>query len=551
MTVPVAPGDVLADRYRVERLLGQGGMGVVVSAEHVQLGERVAVKFLLPEAAKAPDVVARFRREARAAARIRSVHVARVTDVGVLASGSPCLVMEYLEGQDLAQVLRERGPLPVVEAVGYVLQACIGVGEAHALGIVHRDIKPSNLFLARLPNRRSIVKVLDFGIAKHAGDAQAANLTSTFSALGSAAYMSPEQIRMAKGVDARTDVWSLGIVLFELLTGRVPFDGESVTAIAAAITADPAASLRALRPDAPVELEQALARCLEKRREQRIQSVAELAGQLAPFGGAAAGALAARAAEAVLSSTAASPTDASSPSSGSASAPLVGPIPARPPLASDPSLLAKTTPAAPPRTLLGVGLRSGPAQRSGAPPGLVSAAAPAAATVTTHRPWARTAFTRKSTLMWGAIGAGVTFGIVVLATIGVVGWRARHGQAAAEGSTAVGLASGHEAPSVVSAPPVASEGAARDADAGREREAVAAVGAAGSETGANVTAASGKGNKSSGGGKTWTGGASTKAANPSTTKPAPKPAAGGGTLINKTLSGQATGGTAKKKPFQH
>ena len=285
MASPLKPGDVLAGRYRIEKVLGEGGMGVVLAAQHLVLGERVAVKLLLPEAAKIEGVVARFQREARAASRVQSEHVARVMDVGMLDESTPYLVMEYVEGRDLAAELEARGPLPIEETVGYVLQAMVGVAEAHALGIVHRDLKPSNLFLARLPNGRRLVKVLDFGIAKDKSEADKKDLTSTFSALGSAAYMSPEQLRMAKSVDARTDVWAFGVVLFELLTARLPFDGESITALAAAITADPPNRLRSFRPDAPAELEAVILRCLEKDREQRTRSLADLARALAPFGG--------------------------------------------------------------------------------------------------------------------------------------------------------------------------------------------------------------------------------------------------------------------------
>ncbi|HEV8247519.1 MAG TPA: serine/threonine-protein kinase, partial [Polyangiaceae bacterium] len=269
------------------------------AAHHLALGERVAIKMLLPDAIKIEGVVARFQREARAASRIQSEHVARVMDVGLLDSGDPYLVMEYVEGRDLAAELEARGPLPIVEAINYVLQGAVGVAEAHALGIVHRDLKPPNLFLAKLSNGRSLVKVLDFGIAKDAGDKSSKDLTSTFSALGSAAYMSPEQLRMAKSVDARSDVWALGVVLFELLTDTLPFDGESVTAIAAAIVADPPKSLRALRPDVPRALEAAVLGCLEKDRERRTPSLAAFADAIAPFGGRQAGGLASRIANAL------------------------------------------------------------------------------------------------------------------------------------------------------------------------------------------------------------------------------------------------------------
>ena len=306
MPSPLKPGDVLAGRYRIERVLGEGGMGVVLAAEHLVLGERVAVKLLLPEAAKIEGVVARFQREARAASRVQSEHVARVMDVGMIDEATPYLVMEYVEGRDLSAELEARGPLPIEEAVGYVLQAMVGVAEAHALGIVHRDLKPSNLFLARLPNGRQLVKVLDFGIAKDVNEDKK-DLTSTFSALGSAAYMSPEQLRMAKSVDARTDVWAFGVVLFELLTSRMPFEGESVTALAAAISVDPPTRLRAFRADAPAALEAVILSCLEKNRDQRTASLADLARALSPFGGRYASVLSARIVEASSSGEAVAP----------------------------------------------------------------------------------------------------------------------------------------------------------------------------------------------------------------------------------------------------
>ncbi|HXK18197.1 MAG TPA: serine/threonine-protein kinase [Polyangiaceae bacterium] len=285
MAASFAPGDVLVGRYRIERVLGEGGMGMVLAVQHLVLGELVALKVLLPKAAAVPGVVERFQREARAASRIQSEHVARVMDVGVLDESTPFLVMEYVEGRDLDAELSARGPLPIEEAVSYTLQAMVGVAEAHALGLVHRDLKPANLFLAKLPNGRSLVKVLDFGIAKDTSDAASKDLTSTFSALGSAAYMSPEQVRMAKSVDARSDVWAFGVVLFELLTAQMPFEGESVTAVAAAIIADQPRSLRAFRPDVPSALEAAILACLQKDRERRTPSLVELAAALAPFGG--------------------------------------------------------------------------------------------------------------------------------------------------------------------------------------------------------------------------------------------------------------------------
>lgn len=283
MSSPVVEGDVLAGKYRVERVLGKGGMGVVVAATHLTLGQRVALKFLLPQATEDPQLVARFLREARAAAAIRSEHVARVLDVGELPGGAPYLVMEYLEGRDLAAELTQHGPLPVPLAVDFVLQACEALVEAHALGIVHRDVKPANLFLVKRTDGSPCIKVLDFGIAKQVEQQGTDALTRTTAILGSPLYMSPEQVRASTKVDLRTDVWSLGIVLHELLTGRPAFDATTASALLAMIAADPPTPLRALRPDAPVALEALIARCLEKNVAARTPSVAALARELAPF----------------------------------------------------------------------------------------------------------------------------------------------------------------------------------------------------------------------------------------------------------------------------
>mgnify|MGYP001062724726 FL=1 len=220
----VQPGDLLAGKYRIERVLGRGGMGVVVSAVHEALDERVALKFLLPEALANQEAVQRFLREARAAVKIRSEHVARVTDVGTLESGAPYMVMEYLDGVDLARYLESRGPLPVPEAVEYMLQACEALAEAHALGIVHRDLKPANLFRIERVDGTPSIKLLDFGISKVIAHQVA--LTQTSSMLGSPLYMAPEQMTSSKHVDARADVWALGIILFELVTGEPPFQGD-------------------------------------------------------------------------------------------------------------------------------------------------------------------------------------------------------------------------------------------------------------------------------------------------------------------------------------
>ena len=283
--IGVKPGDVLAGKYRVERVLAVGGMGVVVAAHHIQLDERVALKFLLPDALANAEARSRFVREARAAVKIKSEHVARVSDVGELENGTPYMVMEYLEGRDLAATLEEEGVMHPEQAVEFVLQACEAIAEAHVLGIVHRDLKPANLFSIRRADGLLSIKVLDFGISKvTTKGAPGHDMTTTSALMGSPLYMSPEQMTTSKQVDARTDVWSLGVVLFELLTGRVPFDGESVTELAVKIATAPAPRLREYRPELPVGLEPVVMRCLEKDRERRFQDVGGLAAALANFG---------------------------------------------------------------------------------------------------------------------------------------------------------------------------------------------------------------------------------------------------------------------------
>ncbi len=278
-------GDILAGKYRIEKVLGQGGMGVVVAAQHTTLRQKVAIKLLLPEAAKREDSSERFQREARAAFAIQSEHVARVMDVGTLENGAPYMVMEYLTGLDLGEVLAQRGRLPLAEAVDYILQACEAVAEAHSIGIIHRDLKPSNLFLTQRAGGAPLVKVLDFGLSKVTRpDTLDASLTAANVVMGSPSYMSPEQIRSLKGLDARTDIWALGVILYQILCGVRPFDASSLGALFFTIGADPPAPLRSHRADIPAELEAAVLKCLEKDQNARTQTVAELARLLAPFG---------------------------------------------------------------------------------------------------------------------------------------------------------------------------------------------------------------------------------------------------------------------------
>ena len=285
-TGPERRGDVLAEKSVVERVLGVGGMGVVVAAHHRDLAQRVALKFLLPAAFEAPGSRARFLREARAAASIKSEHVARVMDVGTLESGAPYLVMEYLEGRDLGAVLREDGPLAPALAVDYVLQASEAIAEAHALGIVHRDLKPANLFRTERADGTALIKVLDFGLSKAEGGSQG-TLTTASSVMGSPRYMSPEQLRSSRDVDARTDIWALGVILYELVTGEPPWKGGSMLEICTAIATEETPPLRAKRKDVPRALELAVEGALQKDLASRTADIAELAAMLRPVASAA------------------------------------------------------------------------------------------------------------------------------------------------------------------------------------------------------------------------------------------------------------------------
>jgi tRNA A-37 threonylcarbamoyl transferase component Bud32 len=283
----VASGEILAGKYEIERVLGSGGMGIVLAARHTQLAQRVAIKLMRHETALSEDGVARFMREGRAAVRLRGENVARVLDVGMREDGTPYLVMEYLDGIDLAMLLKRDGPLPVATTVAYVRQACTAMAEAHAQGIVHRDLKPQNLFLTTRPDGTPLIKVLDFGISKMAPelDPEDVSRTATSMILGSPAYISPEQASSSKDVDARTDIWSLGAILYQLLSGQLPFDGDSLPQIFARLYYEPPAPLREYAPWVPAALEQVILRCLTRDLDQRYQSVTELDEALAPFVG--------------------------------------------------------------------------------------------------------------------------------------------------------------------------------------------------------------------------------------------------------------------------
>jgi eukaryotic-like serine/threonine-protein kinase len=284
-TVAFRGGEVLAGKYRVEKVIGQGGMGLVLLAEHLVLNQKVAIKLLHESGLGHTAVVGRFMREARAAVRLRSEHVARVIDVGALDDGRPFIVMEYLEGQDLGDVI-DKGPrIPIVSAIDYVLQACEAIAEAHAAGIIHRDLKPKNLFLTHAVHGKPLVKVLDFGISKidPAHSPHEMQLTKTSEVIGSPSYMSPEQLRSSRNVDTRTDIWALGVILYELLSGRVPFSADTMTELVVVIVTEREPILQQLRPDIPDALAAIVSRCLEKHPEHRFQNVLELAQALEPF----------------------------------------------------------------------------------------------------------------------------------------------------------------------------------------------------------------------------------------------------------------------------
>ncbi len=281
--VPKA-GDVVAGKYQVTRVLGAGGMGVVVAARHLHLDQMVALKFMLPVAIDTPTGLERFFREAQAAFRLASEHVARVLDVGTFAEGSPYIVMEYLVGTNLADLLLAHKQLHVPRVVDYVLQACEAIAEAHALGFVHRDIKPANLFLTTRPDGSPLVKVLDFGISKLTatllGQSQGA-LTKTNRAVGSPHYMAPEQMTSPKTVDRRADIWSLGVVMFELCTGELPFAAPSLPDLCLQIVRDKPAPMRGR--NIPAGFPDLVLRCLEKDPNKRFANIGEMAEALAMY----------------------------------------------------------------------------------------------------------------------------------------------------------------------------------------------------------------------------------------------------------------------------
>lgn len=275
-------GSVLDGKYELVRLLGRGGMGEVYEARHCQIGRRVALKFLLPDAARDERLVARFRVEARAAGSLAHENISAVYDVGC-ADGVHYLVMDYLDGADCARELASARVFSVSRAAEVGLQVCRGLASAHAHGIVHRDLKPANLFLCQRADGSELVKILDFGIAKLRVDGASLLATDTGATMGTPYYMSPEQARGDDGIDARTDLYALGVILYELLSGRRPIRGDMPLQVLHRILTETPKPLSRLRPELPPKLCAIVHRALAKARDERFASAEELARALSPF----------------------------------------------------------------------------------------------------------------------------------------------------------------------------------------------------------------------------------------------------------------------------
>ena len=274
-------GQVLLGKYHIEGIIGRGQQSVVLRVRHIELDELCAVKLLGDEAAGSPEITKRFHREAMVAVKLRSEHAVKVTDVGALPDGMPYMVMELLDGQDLRAVLAEAGPLGVPMASGLIVHACQALSELHAMGMVHRDVKPAKLFLACRDDGTPTLKILDFGLVKITRASDHEIMRAGAAAVGTPPYMAPEQLRSARDLDQRADVWALGVVLYELLSARCPFPAETYAELCMQIAVEQPAPLVGVPP----EIVAIVMRCLQKDPAQRFQSVVELATALVPFCG--------------------------------------------------------------------------------------------------------------------------------------------------------------------------------------------------------------------------------------------------------------------------
>jgi serine/threonine protein kinase len=275
-------GRTVGGKYRLVRLIGSGGMGQVYEAQHAGIGRRFAVKLLHQLLADDREVVARFQREAQTAGGLENENIVAVLDSGTAEDGIPFIVMEYLEGEDLARLLVRSGPLSVPRATYVAIQACRGLAAAHARDIVHRDLKPENLFICRRNDGSDQVKLLDFGIAKfHAGS----NLTQTGTTMGTPFYMSAEQARGAKEVDLRSDIYSMGVILYEMLTGAKAHPGDSYNAILYHVLTQEPRPLDEIRPDLPAGLAGVVGKAMAREAEDRYPSAADFISALVPFAG--------------------------------------------------------------------------------------------------------------------------------------------------------------------------------------------------------------------------------------------------------------------------
>ena len=278
-------GDLIDGKYRIVRLMGEGGMGAVWEVRHEVMGQRFALKTLHPQYASDTSMVQRFIREARAASAIGSEHIVYITDAGQAADGSSFLVMEYLEGEDLGEVLKREGRLDQARAIELMLQVCDALQPAHERGIIHRDLKPANLFLVQREKYGEWVKVVDFGIAKVAAKVtgEQGSLTKTGAMMGTPFFMAPEQFQKAKHVVHRADIYSCGVILYQLLSGKVPYDADTFSELVFAVATEPPIPLSSAWPGVDPDLEAVVMRAISKEAGDRYQSMGRLAESLKPF----------------------------------------------------------------------------------------------------------------------------------------------------------------------------------------------------------------------------------------------------------------------------